>query len=305
MSDEYRNAPEGYLAGLGINEQTNVIVRKGALVTDEDEIEALRAIDQETNARREKDLERLGIRKGEDGAHFRMDQVVTNPIEKRKLLALSAMALAEAGFEKHDRALVKTELVKVGLDTHDGTVRKTLSDAQWLHAAAFHTDPHTGNIFAKLDDDGRVTGMSFIDNDTTFGKDARGKRLHYHADPGRPLRVANEARDLPSISAEFKQRLDDVNLDALKSDLEGLLSSEEIDATIDRIENLRKHAGRLEQQGKVLERDVWATDAGKPSRDPMQYANQLSCGRGNNPSPALLVARAEARLRAPVVEDVE
>ncbi|MEO1017082.1 MAG: hypothetical protein AAFY56_05255 [Pseudomonadota bacterium] len=299
--EELAETDKSDLKGQKIEKRSNVFVRSGGKITAEDEISALKKLENN-----DKDaLARLGI-ENRNGDYYRLGQVVTNPVEVQKLSQLNDEALASAGFRKLETAYVQEFSAKVDLDTSDGEVRRALSDAQWLDAAAFQTDRHPGNLFVDHDDNGQFRSLKLIDNDQAFGKKGRGTALHYHETPdARPRRIGNQPRELPHISAEFKQKLDNVDTNALRRDLQGLLSRDEIDATIDRIDNLKKHAAKLQTDGKVLQKNQWGTSAGAAPKDEhMQYANQIGHynGRGSTPLPPLLIARAEARLKAPELE---
>lgn len=277
----------------------DVIVRVGGDVTDDDELAALNKLTE--NGDGESALRNLGIVAKDDGGYRRLDQVVTDPIEKAKLRAIPNDDLGAAGFARRESVYVRGRPADLRIDPQDPKMRRNLSNAQWLHASTHETDGHGGNMFADLDENGAVTGFKLIDPDQSFGPAGRGKDLPCF--PGSSTRpVGNQADGLPVISKEFKRGLDNVDLAALRQDLQGLLSSDEIDATVDRIKNLKELAGQLEQQGKVLDSDDdWASDAAQPPQDkPRQYLNRLGPRAGD--VPPLLAARALARLKAPEVQ---
>lgn len=292
-------------------EMPDVIVRKGGQITDDIEIHALleevvtdgkkHLITQMVNgqtpipSQAKLTLQRFAIDVHDDGTLHRQDQVVTNVLDHRELDQFADEQLRQAGFERLKSARVYDGSVGIRLDLQDANVRRNLCDAQWLGCAAYLGDPNMGNWRVQLDSQGRFAGLTLIDNDVSFGK-RDAALLHDDATSAKQNEMLTTPSELPVISRAFKTALDLLNKHQLRRDLEGVLERDKIDDTMDWLDALQMRAQDLQQQGKVLEDDQWAGQAGTQFVENSNYCIQVSESQGVSP---LLVARNEARLKPP------
>lgn len=131
---------------------------------------------------------------------------------------------------------------------HDPVYRRELSDAQWLGFLTNQADWHRGNYAIQRDADGAVQGLRFFDNDASCGeRDLADLQKHSVQNPtyltGLP----------PVISGRMYQAIQDLEPQALRNQLQGLVSPSEIQAHCDRLGVLKAHAQTLSNQGLVLE----------------------------------------------------
>ena len=133
----------------------------------------------------------------------------------------------------------------------DSTLRRDLVRLQLMDSISGQVDRHAGNYFVVQDMNGKVLAVKGIDNDLSWGKKLRkvgGGQRAGHLPTDLPPFVDKEAFD--SIMA--------LNRRTLKRRMEGLLTTEEIDAASHRLVHVQKHLRRLEKDGRVLNKlDDW------------------------------------------------
>ncbi|AMO58330.1 hypothetical protein EZMO1_4414 [Endozoicomonas montiporae CL-33] len=127
-------------------------------------------------------------------------------------------------------------------------IQKNLTDAQWLDCLTGQQDRHSTNLFIDPDN-GDVT---LIDNDQAFYPGLREVN-----DPEPDHKVGNWPPPWPGkpelISRETFEKITTMDEDSLRRDLEPLLDKKEIDSTLFRLNDLKQHAKKLADEGKVVE----------------------------------------------------
>jgi len=124
----------------------------------------------------------------------------------------------------------------------DPVLQRCLSRLQLLDALAFQVDRHGGNFYVQFDENGNVTGVKGIDNDMAFGeKDDIKKR----------------AKEFPGISQfvdkEMAERIMQLRPEHLEAALGDLLSPQEMQALISRLQKLQQHLS----SATLLEPEQW------------------------------------------------
>ena len=136
--------------------------------------------------------------------------------------------------------------------TVSANLQKNLTDAQWLDCLTGQQDRHSTNLFIDPD-----TGdMTLIDNDQAFYPGLREV-----TDPEPDQKLGDWLLPWPGkpelISRETFDKLEALDKDRLKRDLEPLLDKKEIESTLFRLNDLKQHARKLAAEGKVV--DDWLT----------------------------------------------
>ena len=131
-------------------------------------------------------------------------------------------------------------------------IQKNLIDAEWLDCLCGQQDRHPGNYFIDTDT-GQVT---MIDNDQAFYP---GQNRVENPDPNR--RMGKWVPPWPGLPAlidrQTFKRLIALDEKQVARDLSGLLEKQEITATVSRLRQLKQHALKLNDSGKVV--DDWHT----------------------------------------------
>lgn len=173
-------------------------------------------------------------------------------------------------------------------------IQKNLIDAQWLDCLTGQQDRHSTNLFINPEN-GKVT---LIDNDQAFYPG-----LEEVADPEPDRKIGNWPPPWPGkpelIDRHTFEKLQALEDDQVKKSLEPFLTQKEIESTLSRLKDLKRHALKLEQEGLVV--DDWATwrspntDDGKGGKrvadflhstgKPQSYFNALSRLGGHQPAP--------------------
>jgi len=147
-------------------------------------------------------------------------------------------------YDRANNKAWKVENKVVNIDLSNVNIQKELSDLQLLDNILGHADRHAGNfIFETASADStQVIGVKGIDNDDTFGKDWKTKKLGSFdkgsKTPGVPPVIdANTALKLASFDLVFFSKFNKA--------LSDKLSTDEVEKTMDRL---------LEVQDQVIER---------------------------------------------------
>ncbi len=136
----------------------------------------------------------------------------------------------------------------------DPEIQKGLSNLQILDAITGQVDRHGANIF--IDANGKVTG---IDNDAAFGKDISDpNKLVPSGIPFDPMQASHN-KGLPSlVDYTTAKMVLDLDPNTVKKELKSLLSSEEIQATIDRLNVVKQHIRNLYATGCIVRGSAYA-----------------------------------------------
>lgn len=152
----------------------------------------------------------------------------------------------------------KTGVAKdIPLDSKDkpetsAEIQKNLVAAEWLDALCGQQDRHTANYFIDPQS-GKVT---LIDNDQAFypGQDKVSQVSSVKSSgewtPTNP--------GLPSlIDKSLFDKITTTDSDDVRKSLKGHLKDQEIEATVSRFKQLKEHANKLNEEGKVIASDGW------------------------------------------------
>ncbi|WP_434686373.1 eCIS core domain-containing protein [Pseudanabaena minima] len=145
---------------------------------------------------------------------------------------------------------------------NSGITRHALSNLFLLDIIAGQVDRHYGNYIVELDEQNKAIGVKGIDNDIAFGKNY--KDIDYAQDYGQfahQLVAGKFAQELEEIDSEFAQKIVDLssNPNVLRDALQDLLSDEEINSTISRLNSLAKYLQKLisEKSNRLKGNDEW------------------------------------------------
>lgn len=132
---------------------------------------------------------------------------------------------------------------------------REMTKLQLLDHLTGQGDRHNNNYFVDVRPDGsvKVTG---IDNDQCFGKnlkDPAGIRWTGTAD------CVFRGTDLPPVvDTEMATAINKLAPDDLRQMLGDKLSQDEVNASIQRLDGMKKHIAGLESQGRIIEPGGWA-----------------------------------------------
>ena len=122
----------------------------------------------------------------------------------------------------------------------DPTLQRCLNKLQVLDAIAGQLDRHPGNYFIQHEN-GKVTGVTGIDLDMSFGRD-----LH---SPDEDLGAFNYRGMPKEIDEEFGRRILAVSEEQLRAALTGLLPEPEVQATVDRFRIVKAKIEQAQEAG--------------------------------------------------------
>jgi hypothetical protein len=142
-----------------------------------------------------------------------------------------------------------TEQAQVGnkaINRQDPTLMRLLSRLQMIDLLCFQIDRKPDNYFIQFDNNGKVTGITGIDNDFALGTNTD---------------LSKRYQELPGISRyvdeELALKILNIDLDLVRLVMVDLLSSAEIDALITRFDKMRQFLQPLKENGQLLKPDQW------------------------------------------------
>jgi hypothetical protein len=152
----------------------------------------------------------------------------------------------------------------------DPVLQSKLSALQMIDFLAGQADRHQGNYMVQTDRTGKVTGVTGIDNDMSFGtKDAN-------------TLAQRGARQLPALGIyfdkEMAQKIMALDEDLLRAVLSDLLTPEEIQATVDRLNLLKERLQVALTSGRLLDPNEWD----QTFKDEAILNRTGKVGQGNN-----------------------
>ncbi|MCU1489985.1 MAG: hypothetical protein JWM85_1390 [Acidimicrobiaceae bacterium] len=158
----------------------------------------------------------------------------------------------EVNYTRTDETQSKTP---GSVSLEDGTLQRCLNKLQILDAISGQLDRHMGNYFVQTGENGKVTGVTGIDLDMSFGQD-----MKTHDD--RSSGAAQNYKGLPdAIDEEFGKRILQISENDVRGAITGLLSGPEVEATISRFRSVRAKVEAAEKNG-TLTKD-WNKDTAK------------------------------------------
>ena len=112
-----------------------------------------------------------------------------------------------------------------------GNFLKQIADLQVIDFLCGNADRHYGNLFYKVDDNGRLIGVQGIDNDTSFGSNAPGEQ---------ELQRLPGTANMGVISESMAKKIGNMSPEMLKFTLRGRgLSEEQLEFAAKRLEQLQ------------------------------------------------------------------
>ena len=132
-----------------------------------------------------------------------------------------------------------------------GNFMKQIADLQVIDYLCGNLDRHYGNLFYKVDDNGRLIGVQGIDNDTSFGSNAPGEK---------DLQRLPGTANMGVISESMANKIKDMSPEMLRFTLRGRgLSEAQLDFAALRLEQLKaaiakgkEHYGNKEIDNKQV-----------------------------------------------------
>lgn len=179
-------------------------------------------------------------------------------LEKLSPSALQSVAsrngLEELRFDG-DR-LMAVGNVDVDIKFEDPALLEGLNDLQWLDALCAQGDRHCGNYLVEHNTEGKVTRVTGIDNDQSFGEKIRDPNdIKFGSDTAS---YGFHGCSLPDvISLKTAQALKQLTSEKLRDTLSGLLTKGEIDACVERLEAIKKRVADLEGSAGVIDPGGW------------------------------------------------
>lgn len=163
------------------------------------------------------------------------------------------------------------------------TIQEQLNSAEWLDGICGQQDRHAGNLFIDPKN-GKVT---LIDNDMGFYPG----QSHVRSPSRNPglRRFSGSTAGLPSvIDAKVYKKLMSITSAQIHQQMDGLLTLQEIRATINRVSELQHHANQLFRNGRIIQNwQQW--------RDPATSLNPAQFQRHYAPDSYLLSVQGQSR----------
>lgn len=150
-------------------------------------------------------------------------------------------------------------------------------------------DRHGRNILYKTDQ-GKISGLQAIDNDGAFGTniDAASSQSYNKRSDARVFHVETGEMIIPYMDKELADRIEALDSQMVRYVLSDLLKEAEINATIRRLEILKRgiQKAKVEQKDRFLEKEDWSKDeVGQKILNSYQEEKQkLSLRMRNDPS---------------------
>lgn len=132
------------------------------------------------------------------------------------------------------------------VNIQDPTLQRLLSRLQLLDTLAYQVDRNLGNFYIQFDRNGRVTGVTGIDNDMSFGTKTN---------------IRERAQELPGLAKfvdkEMAEKIIGLEPRLVMLILSDVLNSEELTALNERLLKLKTALAKMQGEGKLLSPDQW------------------------------------------------
>ena len=163
------------------------------------------------------------------------------------------------------------------------SIQQQLNSAEWLDGICAQQDRHAGNLFV----DPKSGKVTLIDNDMGFYPGQHHVRSASR-NPGF-RRFSGSTAGLPAvIDARVYQQLMSITPSQIQQQMNGLLTRQEIQATVDRVAELQHHARQLADTGRVIKNwQQW--------HDPATGLNAAQFQRRYAPDSYLLSVQGQSR----------
>jgi hypothetical protein len=120
----------------------------------------------------------------------------------------------------------------------DPVLQSCLNKLQVIDVIAGQLDRHADNYFVQQDAQGKVTGIKGIDLDMAFGAQMKTAKHHEY-------QAFNYLGMAKLVDADLGARILKITDAQIRAALDGLLTPEEVDATVDRFDLVRQHVQQL------------------------------------------------------------
>lgn len=152
--------------------------------------------------------------------------------------------LKEKGVSEKDGVIYETRHAAYDMDFSHSGMQEGLSALQLLDLVTGQLDRHSGNYFVHVDRGTGEVKITAIDNDAAFGAS--------HTDLTK--QASNKIPGLPAVvSRAHYEKLTRVSEQQVRQEIAGLLSADEIEATVTRFRQLVAHLQQLDQSGHVVD----------------------------------------------------
>ncbi len=170
-------------------------------------------------------------------------------------VVFTATRMAQDPLDDDGQVEVPAEVMRP-IDFNDPMLRRDLCDLNLLANLTGQCDLHLGNYGVRPPGDGGPRRLVAFDNDVSFGNAGDSARLYRRPD-GSELH-ASKATDLPPVIArDTYNAVMAMEPERLSQLLDGLVTPEEIDATQDRLKEIKGHLSGLLADDNVLDDDGW------------------------------------------------
>lgn len=167
--------------------------------------------------------------------------------------------------EGDDKAIDEGREIDMSLNMNvTGGFQRDMCNLQVLDVICGQQDRHFNNLFVGVageKNDEKLSGLQGIDNDGAFGlgDNSLKKRKQGHA---ATIYDKNGNMSIPFMDKNLAQRIEKLDPEMIRFALKDLLTDDEINATIGRLDKTRKaiEKQRMEDPSRLLEDDEWNDD---------------------------------------------
>ncbi|MCA0454586.1 MAG: hypothetical protein LCI00_11500 [Chloroflexi bacterium] len=132
------------------------------------------------------------------------------------------------------------------INLQDPMLMQSLSKLQFIDLLSFQVDRNRGNYFIQRDQQGKVLGVTGIDNDYSFGTNSGVSRWN---------------QELPGMSRfvdeDIAKAILELDPELLRLAMMDLLTDTELNALLERLEKLKQFLKPLQDTGKLLKPHEW------------------------------------------------
>ena len=154
----------------------------------------------------------------------------------------------------------------VVVDMDDPELQRSLNVLQMIDYISRQLDRHAGNFYIATDTRGKVTGITGIDLDVSFG-------ARYN--DGGNIAPRDHFVGVPELAdAAFRAKVLSVTPQEIRACLDGLISKDEVDATIERFTHLCKVLTEMDPQ-KIVQAGGWGAGTAKEQGMDSSYLGKL------------------------------
>ena len=189
-----------------------------------------------------------------------------NVMKKSRYTTSGAEYIKEHMMKKeNDKAIDEGREIDMSLNMNvTGGFQRDMCNLQVLDAICGQQDRHENNFFVGEvgeENDKKLSGVQGIDNDGAFGMgdNSLKQRPEGHA---AAIYDKNGNMSIPFMDKNLAQRIEKLDPEMIRFALKDLLTDDEINATIGRLDKTRKaiEKQRMEDPSRLLEDDEWNDD---------------------------------------------